>query len=110
LLKPILIILLLNIYVFSVIEAYPTYEQKSEKSSKITLSEGNAAAFPCGIKEEASGPSAAIKLPAFLKAILPPPSLAVKLNGESHYDNTRSRLAPVVWNPTIPIALKKLTI
>jgi len=106
------IFLLLVGFLASVVHVSPLPRDNNPgKSSKDTfLRASNPTAVPCGIKEECSGLSAVIKLPAFLKAILPPPSLAVKLNGESQYINTRQRMVPVVWNPTIPIALRKLTI
>lgn len=85
-------------------------EARSEGSDNLHLREATSTAIPFGIKEEGTGIAPAIKLPAYLKEILPPPSLELKLDGESHYNNTRQRMLPVLWNPTIPIALRKLTI
>ena len=104
-----LVILLLSGYVISAMDGDTIYRHKAEKVSKGHFCEVSAASFSYLIKEEALPPAAA-KLPVFLKAILPPAILSAKSDGERQYDITRLRLLPIVWNPTIPIAMRKLTV
>ena len=104
-----LVILLLSGYAISAMNGHIIYRQKTEKVSKGHFCEISAATLNYLIKEEAL-PPAATKMPVFLKVILPPAVLSSKSGGERQYDITRLRLLPVVWNPTIPIAMRKLTV
>jgi hypothetical protein len=106
---PLLIMLLLSGYVISAAAGNTIYRQRAQKVSKGHFCEISAATLSYLIKEEVLPPAAA-KMPVFLKAILPPAVLSAKSGGESQYDITRLRLLPVVWNPTIPIAMRKLTV
>ncbi|MEJ0030190.1 MAG: hypothetical protein WDO15_07370 [Bacteroidota bacterium] len=104
-----LVILLLTSYMVSAMDGSTTSTHKAEKVSKGRLCEIAATALPDCIKEEALPPAIA-KMPVFLKAILPPAILSVKTDGERQYHITKLRLLPIVWNPTIPIAMRKLTV
>lgn len=106
---PLLVILLLSSYVISAVDSNTIYRQKAEKVSKGHLCEISAAASPYLIKEEALPPALA-KMPVFLNEILPPAVFSAKSESERQYDITRLRLLPIVWNPTIPIAMRKLTV
>ena len=106
---PLLVILLLTSYMVSAMDGSTTSRHRAEKVSKGRLCEVAASALPYWIKEEALPPAVA-KMPVFLKAILPPAILSAKTDGERQYHRTRLRLLPIVWNPTIPIAMRKLTV
>jgi hypothetical protein len=106
---PLLVILLLSGYAISAMNGHVIYRHKAEKVSNGHLCEISATALPYLIKEEAL-PVGAAMMPIFLKAILPPAILSAKSHGERQYDITRLRLLPIVWNPTIPIAMRKLTV
>ena len=106
---PMLVILLLSGYVISAMNGNTIYRHKTEKVSKGHFCEVSAASLPYLIKEEALPPTVA-KMPVFLNEILPPAILSAKSDDERQYDITRLRLLPIVWNPTIPIAMRKLTV
>lgn len=106
---PLLVILLLSGYAISAMDGNTIYRHKAEKVSKGHLCEISTTALPYLIKEEVVPPAAPMT-PIFLKAILPPAILSAKSDGERQYDKTRLRLLPIVWNPTIPIAMRKLTV
>ncbi|HEX8059733.1 MAG TPA: hypothetical protein VF473_02305 [Cyclobacteriaceae bacterium] len=106
---PLLVILLLSGYVISAMDSNTIYRQKAEKVSKGHLCEISATSLPYLIKEEVLPPAAPMT-PVFLKAILPPAVLSAKTDKERQYKKTTLRLLPIVWNPTIPIAMRKLTV
>ncbi|HZY81855.1 MAG TPA: hypothetical protein VFE50_20165 [Cyclobacteriaceae bacterium] len=93
-------LLLLTVYAFSM------PERPSDTQHQLVVKQEVGFSFPYLMKEEAS----AFTPPVFLKVFLPPPCWKPTLRGEQQYINTKQRLLPVVWNPTIPIALRRLTI
>lgn len=105
-----LVVLVLMIsYLLSLTHVPPQFKA-APKSTQYELSEAHTDNISFGIKEESVGQSATIKVSLFIKDVVPSSFLFVRPEGESHYLNTRSRLLWVLWNPTIPIALRKLTI
>ncbi len=104
-----LVALLLAGYVVSAMDDCTLIRNKSEKLSKGHLCEVTATTLPYWIKEEAL-PPATVQMPVFLKAILPPAILSAKNDDERQYLITRLGLLPMFWNPTIPIAMRKITV
>jgi hypothetical protein len=104
-----LVVLLLSGYLIPAMGANTIYKWHAGKVSKGHFCEISATELPCLIKEDAL-PPAAVKAPVFLKVILPPAILQAKSDGERQYHITKLRLLPIVWNPTIPIAMRKLTV
>src|SRR5690242_19277341 len=95
-----LVLLLLAAY------AYTGAPQKPDDTQHLVIKQDVGISLPYLLKEEAT----VFTPPVFLKVSLPPPCWKPTLIGQRQYINTRQRILPVVWNPTISIALRRLTI
>lgn len=85
-------------------------ELKKRSSAKTSFVAGHSIDFPFATKEEGPPVMHSITLPLLSKTVLPPLFLTRKISGEYQYEYTRQRILHVAWMPTIPIALRRLTI